>query len=123
MNTNNKKAHMPITLRAKKSFLGRIVCRVAGEETGAVMMEYVIVATLIAAAVAVGAWFFGKDIMNMFGVAGAAATGDTNSSEALQQAAATQSSAGHSQDATKNAKRINTDNETAASDTQAAGTL
>lgn len=76
MNTNNKKAHMPITLRAKKSFLGRIVCRVAGEETGAVMMEYVIVATLIAAAVAVGAWFFGKDIMNMFGVAGRSATGD-----------------------------------------------
>ena len=121
MNTNKKE--LAVVKRAKKTLVGRCVCRLMGDETGAVMMEYVIVAVMIAAAVAVGAWFFGKDIMNMFGVAGAAATGDTNSSEALQQAAATQSSAGHSQAATKNAKRINTDNETAASDTQAAGTL
>lgn len=83
MNKNNKKNHMPITLRAKKSFLGRIVCRVAGEETGAVMMEYVIVATLIAAAVAVGVWFFGHDILMAFGMAGEATIG--NKDQAIQQ--------------------------------------
>ena len=43
-----------IVERAKKSFVGKIVCRAMGEETGAVMMEYVIVAVLIAAAVAAG---------------------------------------------------------------------
>lgn len=123
MNTNNKKAHMSITLRAKKSLLGKVICRVAGEETGAVMMEYVIVVTLIAAAVAVGAWFFGKDIMNMFGVAGAAATGDTNRSEEMQQEAADQSAAGHTQAAQKNAARINTDQENAEATTGAAGQL
>ena len=109
MNTNNKKAHMPITLRAKKSFLGRIVCRVAGEETGAVMMEYVIVATLIAAAVAVGAWFFGKDIMNMFGVAGRAATNDETGGETMQQAAQKATKAGHKQADTTNKKWIKTE--------------
>ena len=77
MNANNKKAHMPITLRAKKTFLGRIICRVAGEETGAVMMEYVIVATLIAAACAVGAYFFGGTILNMFSADAQATSGKT----------------------------------------------
>lgn len=56
--------------RAKKTLFGRIVMRLAGEEKGAIMMEYVIVATLIAAAVAVGVWLFGGQILAMFGVAG-----------------------------------------------------
>ena len=82
MNTNNKKAHMPITLRAKKSFLGRIVCRVAGEESGAVMMEYVIVAVLIAAACALGAYFFGRSTNNSFHTASmAVAGGNTEAAE------------------------------------------
>ena len=80
MNKNNKKNHMPIALRAKKSILGRIVCRVAGEETGAVMMEYVIVATLIAAAVAVAVFFFGADIANMFASMGDSVRGDNTQS-------------------------------------------
>ena len=68
MNTNKKT--LSIVERAKKTFVGKIVCRMMGEERGAVMMEYVIVAVLIAAAVAVGAWLFGAQIMGMFGVAG-----------------------------------------------------
>ncbi len=56
--------------RAKKTVLGRIVMRLAGEEKGQAMMEYVIIATLIAAAVAVGVWLFGGQILAMFGVAG-----------------------------------------------------
>ena len=86
MNTNSKKVHMPITLRAKKSFLGRIVCRVAGEETGAVMMEYVIVATLIAAACAVGAYFFGGTILNMFSGDSQVASGKTTDGAATVEA-------------------------------------
>ena len=68
MNTNKKNSLRII--RAKRTLLGKILCRLAGEEKGAVMMEYVIVAVLIAAAVAVGAWLFGAQIMGMFGVAG-----------------------------------------------------
>ena len=67
---NKSKKHHSMIERAKKSFVGRIVCRLAGEEKGAVMMEYVIVAVMIAAAVAIGAWLFGAQILGMFGVAG-----------------------------------------------------
>ena len=67
MNTNNKNSIR--IRRAKRTFLGRILCRLAGEENGAVMMEYVIVAVMIAAAVALGAYFFGETILDMFGIA------------------------------------------------------
>jgi len=93
MNTNKKT--LSIVERAKKSFVGKIICRVMGEETGAVMMEYVIVAVLIAAAVAVGAWFFGKDIMNMFGVAGAATTGNDTRADQMETKAQSGSKEGH----------------------------
>ena len=43
---------MRIVERARKSLVGRAICRLLGEERGAVMMEYVIVAGLIAAAAA-----------------------------------------------------------------------
>lgn len=59
----------------KNTRLGKLVCRLMGEEQGAVMMEYVIVAVMIAAAVAVGAWLFGAQILGMFGVGGDAALG------------------------------------------------
>ena len=85
MNTNKKT--LSIVERAKKSLLGRIICRVMGDESGQAMMEYVIIAVLIAAAVAVGAWFFGKDIMNMFGVAGRSATGDDDGGRQMQSQA------------------------------------
>ena len=94
---NKNKKPMGIVERAKKSFVGRVVCRVMGEETGAVMMEYVIVAVLIAAAVAAGAWFFGKDIMNMFGVAGRSATGDDDGGRQMQSDAQDGNRDGHAQ--------------------------
>ena len=73
--------------KIRKSRFGRLICRVFGEESGQAMMEYVIMAVLIAAAVAVGAWFFGKDIMNMFGVGGAAVTGnDTRADQMIEKA-------------------------------------
>ena len=52
--------------RAKKSAMGRVLCRLLGDEAGGVMMEYVILAVLIAAAVVVAVMFFGKNIKGGF---------------------------------------------------------
>ncbi|MBP5510070.1 MAG: hypothetical protein J6Z49_04060 [Kiritimatiellae bacterium] len=64
--------------RMKDSWYGKAVCRLFGEEKGAVMMEYVIVAVLIAAAAVIGVAMFGKTIVGMFSVAGDGATGKGN---------------------------------------------
>jgi len=76
---------------AKRTLLGRILCRLAGEQTGAVMMEYVILCTLIAAAAVLGVTFFGKHIVAGFGVIMSAVTGDNKSATA--QATANQTTA------------------------------
>ena len=77
--------------RARKTLLGRIVCRLAGDENGAVMMEYVIVAVLIAAACVVAVAMFGKTIVGMFDSAAKGATGDhTGAKEAQDQTRQTQ---------------------------------
>ena len=109
MNTNKKT--LSIVERAKKSFVGKIVCRVMGEETGAVMMEYVIVAVLIAAACAVGVWFFGKDIMNMFGVAGAAVTANDTRAQQMETQSQAGEKAGHAAATTANKNYIITQSE------------
>ena len=48
--------------RAKNSLCGRIVCRLLGEEKGAVLMEYVLLALLIAAAAVAGLMVFSSSI-------------------------------------------------------------
>lgn len=58
----------------------RMLRRLLGDRTGGVMMEYVILAVLIAAAVVVAVAMFGKTIVGMFDVAGKGAT--TRHSEA-----------------------------------------
>jgi len=68
--------------RAKKSLLGRIVCRLAGDQKGAVMMEYVIVAVLIAAACVVAVAMFGKTVVGMFGVGATGMTGKHSDAKA-----------------------------------------
>ena len=93
---------MKMVERMKKSKIGRIICRLFGEERGAIMMEYVIVAVLIAAAAVAAVAYFGKDIVAMFGVAGAAARGD---SQGAITARGTAKTAG-----TKNAKNAATEN-------------
>ena len=62
--------------RWRNSFAGRTLRRFFGEEKGAVMMEYVIVAVLIAAACVVAVAMFGKTIVGMFDVAAKGASGD-----------------------------------------------
>ena len=84
MNTNKKT--LGIVKRAKNTFVGRIICRVIGEESGQAMMEYVIIAVFIAAAVAVGAWLFGAQILGMFGVGGDQVIGSHDSAVQNQNA-------------------------------------
>lgn len=108
---NNKKTSKFAIRRAKETKLGRFLCRLAGEESGQAMMEYVIIAVVIAAAVLVGAWFFGKDIMNMFGVAGQGVTGNPTGAAKLQQEAVEKAMDGHKEATSRNKDFINTDNE------------
>lgn len=51
---------------AKKSLCGRILCRVLGEEKGAVAMEYIVIALLVAAAVVGLVMVFSGSLRNMF---------------------------------------------------------
>lgn len=60
---------------AKRTIIGRFLCRIAGDKAGGVMMEYVILAVLIAAAAVVAVAVFGKTIVGMFNVAGKGAAG------------------------------------------------
>ena len=81
----------------KNSWLSKVLVRLLGEEKGAVMMEYVIVAVLIAAACVVAVAMFGKTIVGMFDTASKGATGDhTGAKQSLDQTQQTQS-----QDASK----------------------
>lgn len=72
--------------RMKNTRLGKIVCRLMGEEKGAIMMEYVIVAVMIAAAVTVTAWLFGAQIMGMFQALGDYVMGRTDAGKTKIQA-------------------------------------
>lgn len=87
-------------LKAKKSFLGRVLCRLAGEEKGAVMMEYIVIGLLIAAAAVIAISAFGQTITQMFASLGASVTGDhatatdaQNTAQASMAAGATASDA------------------------------
>ena len=70
---------------ATKSFVGRVLRRLLGEEKGTVMMEYIVVGLLIAAACVIGVSFFGHGITGMFGVLSASLFGDTPGAQAAQQ--------------------------------------
>lgn len=64
-------------IRAKRTRFGRVLCRLLGDNTGAVMMEYVVLALLICAAVVGVVMIFGDQIAGMFKTASQAAAGDT----------------------------------------------
>ena len=59
----------------KSSKFARLLKRVFGDDTGAVMMEYVLVAMLVAAATVAAVSYFGRDTQGMFGVIGRAIWG------------------------------------------------
>ena len=63
-------------MKLRGSMFAKGLRKTFGDKTGGVMMEYVILAVLIAAAVVVAVAMFGKTIVGMFDVAGKGATGD-----------------------------------------------
>ena len=48
--------------RAKRTALGRFLCRLAGDNAGAVMMEYVVLGVMVVAAVVAIVMLFGQQI-------------------------------------------------------------
>ena len=62
--------------RAKSTLFGRLLCRLVGEERGAVMMEYVVIGVLVVAAAVAMVMLFGKTIRNQFGVMVKSTVGD-----------------------------------------------
>ena len=74
-------------MKAKNSFLGRALRRLAGEEKGAVMMEYIVIGLLIAALAVVAVAMFGRTATDMFGVLSTAMTGDHREAQAQQDKA------------------------------------
>lgn len=57
--------------------LVRKLRRIVKDDTGAVMMEYVLVAMLVAAASVAAVSYFGRDVQGMFGVTGRAIWADS----------------------------------------------
>lgn len=47
---------------AKRTMVGRVLCRLVGDQSGAVMMEYVILGVLVAAACVGLVWAFGGSL-------------------------------------------------------------
>ncbi len=66
--------------RAKKSLCGRILRRILGDECGAVAMEYIVIALLVAAAVVGLVMVFSGNIRNMF-----SKTNDTLTSTTVEE--------------------------------------
>jgi Flp pilus assembly pilin Flp len=52
--------------KAKKTWFGRMLCRVLGDERGAVMMEYVVLGVLVVAAAVAVVLVFGRQIRDNF---------------------------------------------------------
>ena len=52
---------------AKKTVFGRMLCRILGDERGAVAMEYIVIALLVAAAVVGLVMVFSGNLRNMLG--------------------------------------------------------
>ena len=73
----------------KNNKLARALRRLFGEETGATMMEYVILAVMIAAAVTAAAIYFGNSAKNQMDVAGQAMVGSSKAAETSSVASRT----------------------------------
>ncbi len=73
-------------IQLRKTLPGRVLTRLFGEETGAVMMEYVVLAVLLVAAVVGAVIVFGGRIAHRFDEAGIATTGSQTAVESAQTA-------------------------------------
>ena len=97
--------------KATNSFVGRVLRRLLGEENGAVMMEYIVVGLLIAAACVVAVSAFGTTITSMFGSIATSMTGDHKTAITQQNKA--------KRDSINNFGEANAHNQTKHSDTPA----
>ena len=70
--------------KIKNSKFGKFLRRVVGEDAGAVMMEYVILAVLIAAAAVVAIAYFGRTVTSEANTATVAMTGQGNQAKDMQ---------------------------------------
>ena len=70
----------------------KVLCRLLGDRAGGVMMEYVILAVLIAAAVVVAVAMFGKTLVGMFDTAAKGATADHTGAKQAQDTTRTEQS-------------------------------
>lgn len=52
--------------RAKRTKIGRLACRLLGDQSGAVLMEYVVLGVLLVAAVVGAVVYFGKGLTGGF---------------------------------------------------------
>lgn len=71
--------------RAKNSALGRMFCRLLGDQTGAVMMEYIVLAVLLVAATVGIVVVFGRNMRAQWYTAMLAMMGKTDSAETNQK--------------------------------------
>lgn len=86
----NKKSMTEKIARAKRTRLGRALCKLAGDKTGGVMMEYVILALLIGAAVVVAVAVFSKAITGGADAAGKAMLGNPEEAKTALEDARTE---------------------------------
>lgn len=82
------------------SKFGKLLRRLVGEETGAVMMEYVIIAVLVAAAAVVGIIYFSRTMNEQGAAASAAMAGQTKEAVAHAEAAKGEAAKGASESKT-----------------------
>lgn len=71
--------------RAKNSALGRMFCRLFGDQTGAVMMEYIVLAVLLVAATVGIVVVFGRNMRAQWYTAMLAMMGKTDSAQINQE--------------------------------------
>lgn len=105
------KKHMNMVKAYRSSKFGRAVARLFGEETGAVMMEYVVVAVVIAAACALVMAIWGKAIFGQSKAATQAVVVNPHAAEQTIEQNRSNTEAGHIE-AKGNADKIHGDVQT-----------
>ena len=69
--------------RAKRTMIGRVLCRLFGDQSGQTMMEYVVIGVLIVAAAVAVVLILGKNIRNQGGVMAKAVVGDAEGAKKM----------------------------------------
>lgn len=80
-----------------KSKMKKVLCRLLGDRAGGVMMEYVILAVLIAAAAVVAVMYFGRGVVTNMSTSTHAMAGESASASTSTQKAKTDATAAETQ--------------------------